>query len=194
MAWDTEATRHKLLAAATQEFAAHGYAGARVDRIAANAGVNKQRIYSYFGDKDGLFEVVLGDGLAELFGTIPLEGEGPDAVADHAAAMFDFFGERPGLARLLCWEGLERADSPAAAALRARGCGGKIEAMRRVLPGASRQDAADLVLSVTTLVVGWHGLSQLDGLMAGDLPRTAALRRASVAAAARGMAEAVARG
>ena len=91
MAWDTEATRHKLLAAATEEFAAHGYAGARVDRIAANAGVNKQRIYSYFGDKDGLFEAVLGDGLAELFGTIPLEGEGPDAVAAHAAAMFDFF-------------------------------------------------------------------------------------------------------
>src|SRR6201995_1949017 len=54
-----EATRQKLLAAARREFAASGLAGARVDEIAARAGVNKQLVYHYFGDKDALYLAVL---------------------------------------------------------------------------------------------------------------------------------------
>ena len=38
---DAEATKARILEAATAEFAAHGIAGARVDRIAASAGANK---------------------------------------------------------------------------------------------------------------------------------------------------------
>jgi TetR/AcrR family transcriptional regulator len=53
------ATRQKLLAAARHEFAASGLAGARVDEIAARAGVNKQLVYHYFGDKDALYLAVL---------------------------------------------------------------------------------------------------------------------------------------
>src|ERR1700755_2654359 len=53
------ATRQKLLAAARREFAASGLAGARVDEIAARAGVNKQLLYHYFGDKDALYLAVL---------------------------------------------------------------------------------------------------------------------------------------
>jgi TetR/AcrR family transcriptional regulator len=52
-------TRQKLLAAARREFAASGLAGARVDEIAARAGVNKQLVYHYFGDKDALYLAVL---------------------------------------------------------------------------------------------------------------------------------------
>ena len=54
-----EATRRKLLAAARREFADSGLAGARVDEIAARAGVNKQLVYHYFGDKDALYLAVL---------------------------------------------------------------------------------------------------------------------------------------
>lgn len=54
-----EATRQKLLAAARREFAHSGLAGARVDEIAARAGVNKQLVYHYFGDKDSLYLAVL---------------------------------------------------------------------------------------------------------------------------------------
>src|ERR1700744_3527287 len=53
------APRQKLLAAARREFAASGLAGARVDEIAARAGVNKQLVYHYFGDKDALYLAVL---------------------------------------------------------------------------------------------------------------------------------------
>jgi TetR/AcrR family transcriptional regulator len=54
-----EVTRQKLLAAARREFADSGLAGARVDEIAARAGVNKQLVYHYFGDKDALYLAVL---------------------------------------------------------------------------------------------------------------------------------------
>jgi AcrR family transcriptional regulator len=49
------ATRNRIFEAAAREFSLKGYAGARIDEIALEAGINKQRIYAYFGDKDGLF-------------------------------------------------------------------------------------------------------------------------------------------
>jgi len=58
---NADLTRRKILDAAVDEFAAHGYAGARVDRIAATAGVNKRLIYHHFGNKLGAFEAALSD-------------------------------------------------------------------------------------------------------------------------------------
>lgn len=51
-----ERSRRRLLEAAFEEFAEHGYAGARVASIAARAGVNKQLISYHFGGKRGLYE------------------------------------------------------------------------------------------------------------------------------------------
>ena len=55
---DSEATRQRLIEAARREFGEFGIAGARVDRIAANAEANKAQIYHYFGSKDQLFDAV----------------------------------------------------------------------------------------------------------------------------------------
>jgi AcrR family transcriptional regulator len=52
---DAERSRRLLLDAALEEFAAKGYAGARVQDIADRAGVNKQLINYYFGGKSGLY-------------------------------------------------------------------------------------------------------------------------------------------
>ncbi len=49
------ATRSRIFEAAAGEFAEKGYSGARIDVIAREAKINKQRIYAYFGDKEGLF-------------------------------------------------------------------------------------------------------------------------------------------
>ena len=57
---DPERTRARILAAAVQEFAAKGFAGARVARIARRARVNKRMLYHYFGNKDDLFRAILG--------------------------------------------------------------------------------------------------------------------------------------
>lgn len=52
-------TQEKILAAAREEFAARGLDGARVDRIARAAGVNKAMIYYHFRSKEELYETVV---------------------------------------------------------------------------------------------------------------------------------------
>lgn len=56
---DAARTRELLLAAAEREFASAGLNGARVERIAAQAGVNVRMLYYYFSSKDALFLAVL---------------------------------------------------------------------------------------------------------------------------------------
>jgi len=56
---DAERTREELLAVATRVFAEQGYAGARVDEIAAKTSTTKRMIYYYFGGKEGLYLAVL---------------------------------------------------------------------------------------------------------------------------------------
>ncbi|MCX8135010.1 MAG: TetR/AcrR family transcriptional regulator [Roseococcus sp.] len=53
------ATRRRILEAALAEFAAKGLAGARVDEIAARAGVNKRMLYAHFGAKEDLWLAAL---------------------------------------------------------------------------------------------------------------------------------------
>lgn len=56
---DADRSQSIILAAARDEFAEHGLGGARMDRIAERAGLNKRLIYYYFADKDRLFQAVL---------------------------------------------------------------------------------------------------------------------------------------
>src|SRR5476651_114113 len=60
-----ERTRERILAAALKEFAAKGFAGARVDVIARRASINKRMLYHYFGNKEKLFRAVLRQKIAE---------------------------------------------------------------------------------------------------------------------------------
>lgn len=52
-------TQEKILAAAREEFAARGLDGARVDRIARSAGVNKAMIYYHYHSKERLYETIV---------------------------------------------------------------------------------------------------------------------------------------
>jgi len=63
---DADRTQQEILAAATAEFAAHGFGGARIDAIAERAGVNKKLIYYYFEGKDELFLAVLEQTYADI--------------------------------------------------------------------------------------------------------------------------------
>src|SRR6185295_17030755 len=56
---DAERTRGEILDVATHEFAERGYAGARVDEIAAQTRTTKRMIYYYFGGKEQLYVAVL---------------------------------------------------------------------------------------------------------------------------------------
>jgi AcrR family transcriptional regulator len=99
---DPERTRGALLDAALDEFAAKGYAGARVRDIAQRAGVSKDLVAYHFGGKEGLYLTVQRRWLDEQG-----DGSAPgtswsDAVLAHlTAATVD-----PRPMRLLAWRGL----------------------------------------------------------------------------------------
>jgi TetR/AcrR family transcriptional regulator len=58
-------SRQKVYDAALEEFARHGLAGARVDRIAQMANVNKAMIYYHFGSKEKLYRAMFEEGLRQ---------------------------------------------------------------------------------------------------------------------------------
>lgn len=102
-------TRAKLLAAAHIEFAEHGLAGARVDQIAERSGVNKQRVYAYFGSKEALFAAVLSEAFEHLTRQVPIPTT-KDGLRRYAGEVFDYHRRHPDLVRLLGWEGLSYGD------------------------------------------------------------------------------------
>src|ERR1700687_3393485 len=102
---DPVATRQKLLVAARREFAQSGLAGARVDEIAARAGVNKQLVYHYFGDKDALYLAVLEWVYEEIRAQerkLNLEGLPPEqAIKKLIESSFDHLATHPHFIVLL---------------------------------------------------------------------------------------------
>jgi len=97
---DGEATRARILSAASREFAQHGMAGARVDRIAAAASASKERLYSYFGDKRTLFVAVLDAHMNEVMETMAPDAEDLPAFVGR---IFDFAQEHPEHFRMMDW-------------------------------------------------------------------------------------------
>jgi AcrR family transcriptional regulator len=104
MARDPEMTKKRLLDAAVGEFASHGFAGARIDRIAALAETNKRMIYAYFGNKEELFEKVVAHSLQGLLDTVPVR---PDDLPRYAGELFDYLVAHPERRRLALWRQLE---------------------------------------------------------------------------------------
>lgn len=154
MAWDTDATREKLLDAAISEFSERGFSGARIHQISRNSGCNRERIYFYFGGKAQLFEAALTRQLVTALDDLPVVGEGPEAIADFAGRYFDLSRSRPSLARLTFWEGLERGH-PVGAEIRALRSVNKVTEIRGALPAATETAAEDLLLTIVTLCHAW---------------------------------------
>ena len=92
-------TKAAIVAAAMHEFAAHGIAGARVDRIARAAGVNNHALYYHFGSKDGLFRTVFEAGYDSYRASRqPLERKDLDprrAIVKIVSDVFDFVQRSP---------------------------------------------------------------------------------------------------
>ncbi|MFI7014255.1 TetR family transcriptional regulator [Streptomyces sp. NPDC050164] len=105
---DPDATKARIFEAAVAEFARHGIAGARIDRIAAEAKANKQLIYAYFGNKAELFAIVLERKMLHLAEAVPID---PDDIEGWIDRLMDYHAAHPELLRLLFWEGLEYGDT-----------------------------------------------------------------------------------
>ena len=110
---DAERSRHDILAAARGEFADHGLGGARMDRIAQSAGLNKRLIYYYFESKESLFLAVLERAYEGIRGeeqqlnltqTEPIE-----AIRRLIAFTWNYYIAHPEFLTLLNSENLHRA-------------------------------------------------------------------------------------
>jgi AcrR family transcriptional regulator len=102
---DTPSRRDRLLAAALEEFAARGPAGARVESIARAAGVNKQLITYYFGGKEGLYREMLRWCFAQPDAEFGEHLAGGD-LGDMLVGFFRRVTADPRWLRLLQWEAL----------------------------------------------------------------------------------------
>jgi len=104
-------TRERILRAAAEEFAEHGFSGARINRIAAAANLNKQLIYHYFDSKDGIYAAVLGEMLTSVHDAV-------DTASDIRQLIRRQTGDpeaRRAWSRMIAWEGLA-GDRPVASA------------------------------------------------------------------------------
>jgi AcrR family transcriptional regulator len=152
---DPVRSRARLLAAATDEFANHGIAGARVDRIGATAGVNKAQIYSYFGNKDQLFDLVLKMHVARMLDEVQFT---PADLPGYAGRLFDYLLGHPYQIRLATWNRLERSGRQPGAAELATLTRGKVTAIKRAQADgivSSYLRADDILAFTMALIIAW---------------------------------------
>ena len=107
----SEARRQAIVTAALEEFCARGFAAARLDDVAARAGVAKGTIYLHFDDKEALFREIVGTMLVPLVAVLE-EAPPPDvsirAVIAHFFEMFVqeiYSTQRRNVLRLVMTEG-----------------------------------------------------------------------------------------
>ncbi|MFF1635704.1 TetR/AcrR family transcriptional regulator [Leifsonia sp. NPDC058248] len=101
--YDRAESSRLLLEASAVEFARNGIGGARIDKIADRAGVNKASIYTYFGKKDDLFAALLEEKLGELAQHVVVRSAG---IPEYAGQLFDFLNDNPEIVRLFEQEGM----------------------------------------------------------------------------------------
>jgi TetR/AcrR family transcriptional regulator len=101
-------TKNMVLDAAVAEFAAYGLAGARVDRIARRAGINKQALYYHYGSKEGLYRAALTFVYRQFQAgervQIPAGLDPAGAMAWLVAAIFDYIRSTESATALIAYE------------------------------------------------------------------------------------------
>ena len=171
---DAAATRARLLAAARREFAAFGIAGARVDRIAADASSNKAQIYHYFGSKEQLFDAVFAAAVDERVRETQLD---VDDLPAFAARLAEAYERDPDLLRLVTWRRLERSTGPAPAVAAKASTARIAEIAQAQADGrlSDRYPAGALLHAVLHIAALWATTSP--DMAFGHKPPSAAARR-----------------
>jgi len=100
----TTQLRDEILAAARDEFARHGLAGSRIDRIAKTARASKERLYAHFHDKETLFWEVVTTDAQDYFAATGLV---PHDVPAFVGDVFDLARGHPEHLRMITWARLE---------------------------------------------------------------------------------------
>ena len=184
MAWDTEETRRRLKEAAIAEFGERG-PETTMAAIAHRAGINKERLYNYFGDKRALFGAVLADQLQQLAASVGEPEGGLADIGEFAGRTFDYHHEHPELVRLLLWEALSQG-APADEMNRGTHYQEKVArlvAAQRDGSLTKEIDADYAVFMIIALAAWWVAVPQLARMLTGangSNPAERARRRAAV--------------
>jgi len=164
MVRDATATKARIFAAASDEFARYGIAGARIDRIASSARANKAQIYEYFGAKEILFDTVLEHELLRLITELATP-DAPQEIAEFVGKAFDYHAQNPRLVKLLYWEALYFGSNPVPGEVgRKAFYRERSVRLQRALNGTGNGwslDPGHLHFILVTLATSWFGLGQL---------------------------------
>jgi AcrR family transcriptional regulator len=107
----SEHLENRILQAAIEDFAEHGFAGARIERISQSAGTVDRMLYYYFGNKDRLYQAVLEKIYSDMISAqrgFVLPDDPVDAMRQLVQHSCDHYASHPNLVRLLMNENLLR--------------------------------------------------------------------------------------
>lgn len=167
------ATKDRILEAAFAEFTKRGFAGARVDEIAARAKCNKALLYQYYGDKEALFKHVLEQKMQQMRG---IATDDPDRFPEVIGEFFDFHAANPWLTKLMLWEALDFGGKPVPNESERRehlaSHVGDIERFQREGLVDPTLDPQMTLITLIGMVQIWFALPQLARMISGANPYT----------------------
>ena len=109
----SDSVRTALLGIAAKEFASQGYAGARLEKIATEAGITRAMIYYYFGGREGLYVAVLEDAYNAIWCAehrVQVEGISPlDALRELVRFRVTYYIDNPVFVALVAVENQQQA-------------------------------------------------------------------------------------
>ncbi|MDT8909499.1 TetR family transcriptional regulator [Amycolatopsis sp. PS_44_ISF1] len=171
------ATRQRIVEVATREFAEHGLAGARVERIVAAARTNKAQLYGYFGSKEALFDTIFHGSLERIVNVVPIDAAD---LAGWAVRLYDEYLRRPDLIRLATWVRLERRPAGHLVEPADRLDSAKLAAITEAQSaGLVRAgDPFDLMAMVIAMSMAWSPVSNVYAATGQEPPEAHESRRA----------------
>ncbi|MEV6202494.1 TetR family transcriptional regulator [Streptomyces sp. NPDC051771] len=181
----TDSTRDRIVVAATAEFARHGIAGARIERIAKAAKTSKERLYAHFRGKEELYATVVAREMTLVAEATRMD---PTDLPGYAGRVHDYFAAHPDRLRLMNWGRLELAegtapdpDDPIQATVLH-----KTDQLRLAQQAGHLDpawDPVDILMFVNQLAMSWAG--QADLMPGGEKERASflAARRAAIVTA-----------
>jgi AcrR family transcriptional regulator len=161
------ATYQRILDAATAEFAQHGIAGTRIDRIVTAARSNKAQLYAYFGDKDRLLDAIFLSSLERITDVVPIDA---DDLAEWGVRLYDEYLRRPDLIRRATWTRLERRPTGHLVETHQQYDDRKLSAIAEA-PAAGRVragDPFDIMALVIAMSMAWSPVSNVYAASSGE--------------------------
>jgi AcrR family transcriptional regulator len=178
-------SRSAILNAATREFSRFGLAGARIQAIAQEAGVNVALLYYYFETKEKLYAAVLDQVFSNwarrVSAALESEGGPRKKVMAYVEAYFDFIAEAPHRPRLVQQEMMQlgTAGFGNLQEMARKHVGPVHQALLQLLrkgckQGEFRKVAPDFVYSISGIIVSYFTSSTFILAVSGHDPLTPA--------------------